>query len=183
MVKNTPSNAGDVGSIPGQGTKDPTCHRKLSPWATTRQAWEPSPRSPCTLELTLCTQEEPACHNKDLGQPPKSKYGSLRLSTYFLPWQTQERKKVALSCLTLCHPMNCTPPGSSVHGILQARILEWVAIPFSRGSSWPRDWTLVSSITGRFFTVWHQGSPDRLTVVTNIRLYSPGGHHTTLSWK
>ena len=42
---------------------------------------------------------------------------------------------VAKSCLTLCNPMDCSPPGSSVHGILQARILEWVAIPFSRGSS------------------------------------------------
>ena len=47
---------------------------------------------------------------------------------------------VAQSCLTLCDPMNCSPPGSSVHGIIQARILEWGAIPFSRGSSQPRDW-------------------------------------------
>ena len=43
-----------------------------------------------------------------------------------------------------CGPMNCSPPGSSVHGVIQARILEWVAISFSRGSSWPRDWTHVS---------------------------------------
>ena len=43
--------------------------------------------------------------------------------------------KVSLSCLTLCDPMDCSLPGSSVHGILQARMLEWVAIPFSRGSS------------------------------------------------
>ena len=42
---------------------------------------------------------------------------------------------IAQSCLILCDPMNCSPPGSSIHGILQARILEWVAIPFSRGSS------------------------------------------------
>ena len=48
--------------------------------------------------------------------------------------------------------MDCSPPGSSVHGILQARILEWVAIPFSRGSSQPRDWTWVSCIVGRFLT-------------------------------
>ena len=54
----------------------------------------------------------------------------------------------------LCDPMDCNPPGSSIHGILQARILEWVAIPFSRGSSWPRDQTRVSCIAGRFFTVW-----------------------------
>ena len=51
-------------------------------------------------------------------------------------------------------PWTCRPPGSSVHRILQARILEWVAIPFSRGSSWPRGWIWVSCITGRFFTIW-----------------------------
>ena len=50
--------------------------------------------------------------------------------------------------------MDCSPPGSSVHGIFQARILEWVASSFSRGSSWPRDWTQVSSIAGGPFTVW-----------------------------
>ena len=46
---------------------------------------------------------------------------------------------VTHSCLTLCDPMDCSPPGSSVHGILQARTLEWVAVPFSRASSQPRD--------------------------------------------
>jgi len=55
------------------------------------------------------------------------------------------------SCLTVCYPMDCSPPGSSVHGILQARILEWVAMPCSRGSSQPRNQTQVSydSCTGR----------------------------------
>ena len=61
---------------------------------------------------------------------------------------------VAQSCPTLCNSMDCSLPGSSVHGILQARILEWIAIPFSQGSSWPRDWTRVSCIAGRFFTIW-----------------------------
>ena len=56
-------------------------------------------------------------------------------------------------CLTLCKPLDCSLPGSSVHGILQAGILEWVANPFSRGSSRFRDRTQVSSITGEFFTV------------------------------
>ena len=60
---------------------------------------------------------------------------------------------------TLCNPMDCSPPGSSVHGILQARILEWVAIPFSRGSSRSRDWTWASCIAGKFFTVWAPGKP------------------------
>ena len=58
--------------------------------------------------------------------------------------------KVAQSCPTLCDPIVYSPLGSSVHGIFQARILEWVAIPFSRGSSQPRDWMLVSCIEGRF---------------------------------
>ena len=49
------------------------------------------------------------------------------------------------SCVTLCDPRDCSPPGSSVHGILQARILQWVAMPSSRGSSWPRDWSHVSA--------------------------------------
>ena len=61
---------------------------------------------------------------------------------------------VSQSCLTLCDPTVCSPLGSSVHGILQSRILEWVAIHFSRGSSQPREWTQVSLIAGRFFTVW-----------------------------
>ena len=50
--------------------------------------------------------------------------------------------------------MDCSPPGSSVHGIIQARILEWIAVPFSRGSSWPRDWIHVFCIAGRFLTIW-----------------------------
>ena len=55
-------------------------------------------------------------------------------------------------CLTLCDPMDCSPLVSSVHGILQARILEWVAIPFSRESYQPWDQTRVSCIAGRFCT-------------------------------
>ena len=57
---------------------------------------------------------------------------------------------VAQSC-PICDPMDCSPPGSSVPGILQANILEWVAIPFSRGSSWPRDRNQVFCFAGRFF--------------------------------
>ena len=63
----------------------------------------------------------------------------------------------ASSCPTLCDPMDCSPPGSSVHGTLQARILAWVAIPFCRGSSQLRDQNWVSCIAGRFFTVWATG--------------------------
>ena len=68
----------------------------------------------------------------------------------------------AQSCLTLCNPMDGSPPGSFFHGISQARILEWVSISFSRGSSWPKDRTHVSCVScnGRWFLYQlnHQGS-------------------------
>ena len=66
------------------------------------------------------------------------------------------------SCLTLCDPMNCNPPGLSVHGISQAKFLEWVAISSSRASSWPRDWTqvsCVSCIASGFVTAESLGKP------------------------
>ena len=68
--------------------------------------------------------------------------------------------EVAQSCPTLGDPMDCCPPGSSVHGISQETVLEWVAIPFSRGSSQPMDRIWVFCIAGRHFTFWaHQGGP------------------------
>ena len=79
--------------------------------------------------------------------------GCWPLSIEGMPWGML--CLVAQSCLTLCNPMDCSLPGSSVHGILQARILEWVAIPSSRGSSQLRDWTQVSCVLGRYFTFWY----------------------------
>ena len=67
----------------------------------------------------------------------------------YSPWS-----EVAQSCPTLCDPMDSSPPGSTVHGIFQARILEWATISFSRGSSQPRDQTQVSSLQTDTFTVW-----------------------------
>ena len=84
---------------------------------------------------------------------------------------------VAQLCLTLCDPMDYNSPGSSVHGILQARILEWVAILFSRGSFWLRDQTWVSSIVGRFLAIWSTTewiwmmNPPQMNMVT--LKYSP----------
>ena len=66
----------------------------------------------------------------------------------------ENESEVTQSCPTLCDPKDCSLPRSSVHGIFQARVLEWVAISFSRGSSQPRDQTWVSCIVGRFFTIW-----------------------------
>ena len=67
---------------------------------------------------------------------------------------SEKWSEVAQSCLTLCDPMDCSLPGSSVHGILQARILEWVAMFFSRVSSQLRDLTEVSHIADRLATIW-----------------------------
>ena len=75
---------------------------------------------------------------------------------YCLWWISLLKVKVLVvqSCLTLCNSMDYIPSQSCVHGILQARILEWVAIPFSRGPSQPRDWTHISCTAGRFCTNW-----------------------------
>ena len=93
---------------------------------------------------------------KSLLQHHSSKASVLRGSAFFMvqlshPYRFfhKVKVKVAQSCPTLCDPVDYT-----VHGILQARILDWVAISFSRGFSPPRDWTQVSHIAGRFFTSW-----------------------------
>ena len=72
----------------------------------------------------------------------------------------QEWNEVAQLCPTLCNPMDCSPPASSIHGIFQARVLEWGAIAFSRGSSRLRDRTLVSHFAGRGFTSEPPGKPQ-----------------------
>ena len=75
---------------------------------------------------------------------------------------------------TLCRVRTVISPGSSVHGILQTRILEWVAISYSRGSSQPRDWTWVSHIAGRFFTLWAAGeTPSPLGLAYSLAFLSP----------
>ena len=84
---------------------------------------------------------------------------------------------VAQSCLTHWDPMDCSTPSSSAHGVLQARILEWVVIPFSRGSSWSRDRTWVSHTAGRFFTVWATREAPTLGKIQFIFMstyYAPG---------
>ena len=85
----------------------------------------------------------------DPGVEPTSLMSSASAGGFFT---TAAAAKSLQSCLTRCDPMDCSLPGSFVHGILQARILEWVNISFSRGSSLPRNRTWVSCITGGFFT-------------------------------
>ena len=79
---------------------------------------------------------------------------SLLFSAIFPFITGKSKSEVAQLCLTLLDPMDCSLPDSSINGILQVRVPEWVAISFSRGSSWPGDWTQVSHTAGRGFTVW-----------------------------
>ena len=88
------------------------------------------------------------------------------------------KKCETLSCVWLCHPTNCNPP---VQGILQARLLEWVAVPFSRGSSQPTGQTQVSWIAGRFFTIWVTREAQKvlvakpsLTLCNSMDYHPPG---------
>ena len=92
----------------------------------------------------------------------KSKFRAEIVSLVVWEWRGKTLAFLILS-LTLWDPKGYSLPGSSAHGILQARILEWVVIPFSRESSWPRDWTQVSCIAGGFFTIWATGQPHTLT--------------------
>ena len=89
----------------------------------------------------------------------------------------EKESEVAHSSLTLCHPMDCSLSGSSVHGIFQARVLEWIAISFSRrssrpssrGSSQPRNRTRVSRVAGRRFTIWATRDPLQHSCLENPR--------------
>ena len=97
--------------------------------------------------------------------------GCIQLSVY--------QALVAQSSPILCDPMDCSPPGFSVHGISQARILKWVAIPFFRGSSWPRAWTRVSCIAVRFLPSEPPGSKRTLWVLFSVKAILPGFTPTT----
>ena len=92
---------------------------------------------------------------------------------------------VAQLCPTLCDPVDCSPPGSPVHGILQARTLEWVVMPSSRRFSQPRDQTPVSWIAGKFFTDWDtrkaQNETTRNQNVSGKSFKSPRRYGTHMS--
>ena len=131
-------------------------------WPRTTQKLIPSPWN---LSLRAMRQSRPLgspcptalcpgiLSSVSTGVPSDNWFPSVRQAPPFRPWKWSE-VKVTQSCPTLYDPMDYT-----VHGILQARILEWVAFPFSRGSSQPRDRTQVSHIAGGFFTSWATGKP------------------------
>ena len=133
---------------------------------TLAQGWEAGCRGrgymhTCSFAGHFAGQQKPTQHCKAITlQPKKKKKKSVaRIDVFYghLLWYLSSLNVhvclVTQSCPTLCDPTDCSPLGSPVHGILQARILEWVAIPFCRGSSQPRVRIQVSSTAGRFFTV------------------------------
>ena len=116
-----------------------------------------------TAELVTSSYNK-ACLDQPIASPPAdlwARHEDQRLSAadevlwlIFTPHFDMKWSEVTQSSPTLCEPMDYSPPGSSVHGIFQARILEWVAISFSRGSSQPRDRTQLSHSAGRHFNLW-----------------------------
>ena len=103
----------------------------------------------------------------------------LGVFSFYPKLLTQKESEVAQLCPTLCDPVDCSPPGSSVHGILQARILKWVAISFFRGSSRLRDQTQVSHVAGRRFILWatREGLANADCMWLSVK-----GHQSTHRW-
>ena len=139
MVKNLPANAEDTGSerCPGVRNGNPPQYSRLG---------NPGQRSRCLGLWKRWTwlRDRTTIKRHILYRAITQGKGLLIIS----------ESEAAQSCPTLCDPMDCSPPGSSIHGILQARILERAASSFSRGSSRPRDRTQVSRIVGRRFNLW-----------------------------
>ena len=130
-----------------------------------QETWVPSLGQKCLLEKEMAT------HSSILAQRTlwDGKSHRQRNLVGCSPWG---QKELDVTERLIWTELDCSPPSSSSHGILQARIVEWVAIPSSRGSSWSRDWTLVSCgscIAGRFFTTEPPGKPYLPTGSTQIK--------------
>ena len=112
---------------------------------------------------------------------PKASVGSLLLCLSYSPLQSES--EVTQSCPTLCDPMDCSLSGSSVHEIFQARVLDWIVISFSRGSSRPRNRTRVSHIAGRRFTIWaatYESTNALRRKLHHVHLWAPFARVRTL---
>ena len=131
-------------------------------------------------DMTLSKQNYHSVSSLEKWLMPVLRYLMYKVSREYLviSFSKESESEVAQSCPTLCDPMDSSPPGSSLHGILQARILEWVAIPFSRGSSQPRDRTWVSHIAGRRFIIWatreahHLAKKVKVKSLSRVRLFA-----------
>ena len=161
-------------TTPAQSLLPPGSWKKQPPGT---QLWlgTDSEEGPCTLTFmeTWCV-----CDNF---------LGRFHQGVYFprampLPLWCMRVCWVTQSCPTLCDPMGCSPPGSLVHGNPQARILEWVAISFSRGSSWPRDWTqspTSPALAGWFLPTEAPGKPTSLMAKV---IYKPSQVNQIIYW-
>ena len=150
-------------------------HRKVPGSLPLEQLWDSHPEPAATIWRMWCSDWSDLDHLITLtplsGAAHWQQVGCLAVGSclfFVIPcWQNPPRVLiikfccclVIKSCLTLCDPMDGSPPVSSAHGISQARILEWVAISFSKGSSQPRDWTLISCTGRRFYTTEPPGKP------------------------
>ena len=130
---------------PGKNT-GAGCHCQVDP--TSGVLPDPGIKPESLESPALAGRFLPLCH---LGNFPLV---SNFLHDICLDYNIVKESEVTQSCPTLCDPMDCCLPGSSVHGIVQARILEWVAISFSKGSSQPRAQTWVSHIASRLLIFW-----------------------------
>ena len=119
--------------------------------------------------IHMCVRLSPFAVHLKLSQHCWSAIGQYKIKSFFKKYELEEQSLVrgisvsenhtcayllAQPCPALCDPMDSSLPGSSVHGILRATVLEWVAMPFSRGSSQTRDWTPVTCLVDWFFTFW-----------------------------
>ena len=140
VVKNLPANAGDTGLIPGSGMATHSSILVLEiPWTN-----KPGELQSMGLQRVGCDWARVCTHT----------HTHTHTQTYtVVTYKCESESDVAQSCPTLCDPMDCNLPGFSIHGIFQARVLECIAISFSRGSSRPRNRTWVSCIAGRCFTL------------------------------
>ena len=164
------------------------------PSASRKGRWFPPP-----AESQVCLPKEPGkpalTHQTLRGSPPHSRLsGSCRLCSspqpLLLTWPPSVFSPGTPACISSTvscsvesdslRPPGCSPPGSSVHGILQARTLEWTAIPFTRGSSRPRNQTQVSCIASRFFTACATAG-DQCSPPCHLRQLQPWGCLCVLS--
>ena len=150
--KQLPANAGDIRDvklIPGSGGSPVEGHGNLLQYSslenpTDRGAWQATIRGIAKGQTQL---KQLHTHSKNSVFWPShllSCTNSVFIKSSAVLDFVRVHAKSLQWCQTLCNPVDCSPPGFSVHGVLQARILEWVIMPSSRGSSWSRDWTHVS---------------------------------------
>ena len=113
-------------------------------------------RSPCIIWQSPGIRNCPAVSMEDWFQDPSGCQTLRSLESWhkMAQWSPVYVYILHQSCPFLCDPRDCIPSCFPVHGVLQARILQWVAMPSSRGSFWPSDWTWVTFSEGRFFTTW-----------------------------